>query len=608
MTAQSLAITYSAPDPLVDPYWIRVEQDIKSDAATVKETAAALDALYQIDPCDDEQSEDEAHPEPVQPENLAEVVAEVLELPACDQEPDGSVETTVRVYRSRLAEPYMLRLRGGSVVSTVQVSEPVTALQEIDAEVVTLPYPVVSGFSCAPQPAEMVGNTIRFAAEHLGKQLRATYRSTWDLVTIKIHGVDGEAGECKLLAFFHGLVFPLDLETPELADIDRSLCPDGRWDFEPTEYEVACYKTIAHTKRCTCSGDEVDFHLYDQEVPCPDREIKCPNNQTKCWHLLGSEAVTEWVECAGDSEIPGRPGQNYALASPAYYEEHCCKLPDFTLPQCPIKRTTYKADLPIEHGQAFWRGLYGEKTRFIPVPPPGSVCGEWIIEQRIASSDCCDGVEPLVWDASVSPATIAPGTSAIIGVTGGGRYELTWEVVGEGFRFDNGSTLYRTGAPRVRFVALPTACGPAIITVKDGCSTVVETILCTTGRWVRIGDFRVLDLYVANGWIYGCADNSYSYQSDMVITQKSGKYLLSHSFVNPDPASSLTYGVGTGGYCASSDVGGVIATDPIVGLFSWLAIVRTEVIYQGTPQQYYRPWMVTPGTSSNILTIFEWGC
>ena len=627
MSTQTLTINYRAPQPLIDPYWIRIEQDVVDDAATVTDPAKVLDALYQIEPCNQENSE----PTPVAPveqESAVDTIATVLDLPACDVEPDGSVQTTLRVYRSHLTEPYTLRLHGGTVVETVQESGPATTSMEI-AETVTLDYPVVSGFTCTPAPLSRQGNTLRFRADQAGLQLSASYHSQWDRITVRITGVEGEPGDCRALAFHHGIVDAIDLEIPEVAELDRSLCPAHRWNFDPTDYEVTCYKIIEVTQRCTCSGDEVGSYTTEQVVPCPNQEMRCPNNQTTCMHLLGTEPLTEWVECAGDSEIPGRPGQNYLIASPAYYEEMCCHPPSATLPQCPVKRTVYKAELPIEHGQKFWRDLYGEGTRFVPVPPPSGICGEWIIEQRVEASGCCDGVPPLSWDTSISPEVISPNSSVIIGVTGGGRFALRWTISDAGFQFTDARDTEIVGhGSVVRLSALPTACGAVTVTVTDGCSTVRRAIRCTSGRWMRVGEiYSTLDYQdelAAIGAVKGNAYGGYRTTGDTWRFSQDGRY-----WIGPINAGGVQIGTeGTqfiynlslstsGPYllpCLLPDhtpctppggcLDGLMVSDKIVGAFNIRLFVDCTPFNFGeaSPVTGTYSWEIEP------MSIWEWVC
>lgn len=480
MSTHVLTITYQQPAAPVDPYWVRIQQeDLADQTATVADAAALLDALYRIEPCADGQST----PELVS--DLAEAVAETEILAYCGQEPDGSVEVELDVIRSHLAEPYRLRLQGGEVVKTVEVAERVTVRMEIGATV-TLDYPVVSGFACDPEPLARAGNTLSFAADHVGRGLTATYLSRWDRVTVKVLGVNGKAGSCRALAFHHGLVADVELQVPDADEVDRLLCPATRWEIDWGNQEVICYQDVTVIRQCNCSETEVDRYTYQQVVPCPNPEMRCPGAESRCMHLVGSKAVTEWVECQGDNAIPGRPGATYAVSSPEYYRRMCCQDPPGSLPQCEVKHATYQGELDIQPGRQYWRDLYGDHARFVPVPPPGGICGEWTIEQRVLSNNCCDGVEPLVWDVSISPEVISPNSAVIVGVIGGGRYPYRWSVAGHGFQWHNGETEVETAKPYARLSALPLACGTARITVTDDCSVVVVDIRCTAGKWAVV--------------------------------------------------------------------------------------------------------------------------
>jgi len=547
MTTPSLTITYQGPEALDDPYWVRLEQDtFIDDSATVSDAAKLLDALYQIDPCTDSESDDsglttltDATGAPQI--SVAEVASEVLDLSYCDQDPDGSVEVGIRVISSHPDEPTTLRVRGGEVLETVIVEQPVIRYGEI-SETLTLDYPVIGSFSCVPAPESRSGNTLRFASDQVGRRYKAIYRSRWQVATIKVYGVDGFPGDCRVLAFHHGLVDSLDVETPEIDEPDYSLCPgDANIHGEfVNEYEVTCYKDILVSVKCKCSDQEVDSYMYQQVVPCPDRAIKCPGALTKCMHLLGSEAVTKRVDCSTDSLAEGTNITN-EVSDPDYYERMCCDAPSFTLPRCPERHTTYTGNLDIQYGKPFWRDIHGANARFIPVPPPGGICGEWIIRQQISSNNCCDGVDPLVWDTSVSPETMTPNSSVIIGVTGGGKYPYIWEVSGYGFQFQNGSTKMITTGNQVRISALPIACGSARITVTDGCTTVVTDIRCTAGQWVARGDLfhpqTLVDLDALG--IYLCS--SYGYPASPYNSVLQGRWWVGPYGSAPPDIVPLVY-------------------------------------------------------------------
>nr|WP_321465168.1 hypothetical protein [uncultured Desulfobulbus sp.] len=608
MTTQTLTINYTGPASLVDGYWIRIEQDADDETATISDAAALIDALYDLDPC--ETSDDDADATDTASLSLtsssptstmAEAIEETLELSYCNSDYDGLVEVEIRVIRSHLAEDYVLRLDGGSVVETVQGDSIVNVTQEITEEL-TLPYPVVSGFSCTPEPVKRNGNTLRFAASQVGHMMVATYRTKWDAVTVKVDGIDGDPGECTALAFHHGVVDELQLDVPSADDADTSLCPSISWKPLSDSDKVTCYKDIIVSQRCKCSEHEVGSYTYQQTFPCPDREIKCPGVLTECMHLLGTELVVERVDCADDNLLDGT-GYAYKVSDPDYYKKMCCQEPAFTLPSCPTRSTTYKGDQPIQYGEAYWRALYGANARFVPVPPPGGICGEWIIRQKIASNSCCDGVEPLVWDSSVSPEVMAPNSAAVIGVTGGGKYSYRWSVSGSGFQFANGAKAIETTGNQVRLSALVGACGSAVVTVTDGCSTVTGYLRCTAGRWRFMASFYPQwTIYYDIPGVYDCVTNGYSGTTEIPANRFSGKYAMSYGYPQPvDDGATMDWGAAR--WCSNSaDVVGSAVTDPIVGVFGWEAI-----IYAVDVGDHYR-LSVTMPPNGKPFCFYEWVC
>ena len=546
MTVQTLTITYQVPAGSVvdDPLWLRLEQELLAeDIATVADAAAVLDALYELEPCEDRPDNEESGsltnpPQEDEEPTTADLAtaAQTIDYLGCDIEPDGSVAVVVRIIRADPTRPYVLRITGGRVVPAAfgQAAVPVTVQEEHQqhllveaADSVVLDYPVVSGFSAqwlgpvigdgpiAKPTINRTGTTLHWDGTVTGT-IAVRYLTTYDRATVLVYGVDGKPGEATIRCFCHGLVEELVPELPEPAEIDRSLCLSRSWDLDMEPDEVVCVEDITVYTVCECSKRELKAYTYQQEVACPDwAPINCPNNETRCTHLLGSRAVYEYVPCTDDNEVEGRPGYVYSVSQPDYYEDVCCRKPDKPLPRCPEKTISYKGGQPIELGEAHYRTLYGPTTRIQPVAPPGGICGEWTIRQVISSSNCCEGVEPLAWDTAVSPEVMSPNSAVIIGVTGGGRYALTWTVSGHGFQFQNGSTRIVTGPiqNRIRLSALPSACGYAEITVSDGCSTVTAGIRCTLGRWVLLGSFRPPVVYdqVANGFI-AVGVNGYSYQ------------------------------------------------------------------------------------------------
>lgn len=618
MSTHSLTVSYAGASSLGDVYWVRIEQDVVDETATVSDAASLLDALYDIDACagatteETSTGETAATGEPTT--DLATAVEETLDLSFCAADYDGSVEMDIRIYRSHLAEPYTLRLQGGELISTVQAEGQVTVTGEISSEM-TLDYPVVSGFACTPSPIKRTGNTLRFAETQVGHMMTSTYQSRWDVVTIKVLGVDGEVGECRALAFHHGVVDDVELEVPDADELDKSLCPSVSWKPLTDRDEITCYKDIVVIQKCQCSEEELHRYTYQQTVPCPDREIKCPGVLKQCMHFLGTELVVERVACDSDNQIGGGSLYTYKVSDADYYRKICCQEPPGQLPACPVKRTTYTGNLPIQYGEAYWRDIYGQNARFVPVPPPGGICGEWIIKQQIASNNCCDGVPPLVWDASVSPEVMAPNSAVIIGVTGGGKYPYRWTVDGFGFQFQNGGKSIETPSNQIRLSALTVACGAAHITVTDGCSTVHAAIRCTSGRFVLVGDFSTIDFeaqLTAIGAYHGRVYGGWRTDGDKTRWSDDGRYWIGSSTT---PAADIgvidipiSYAMVQSIYGPWRLQGGCLdgwrVRDPLVGAFD-------VKMFIGCADFYFTAGRIENGTYSwniDALSIWEWVC
>ncbi|MDY0013890.1 MAG: hypothetical protein RBS40_13475 [Rhodocyclaceae bacterium] len=600
MSAHTLTIQYQAAeiDRLTDPYWIRLEPvGQEPETATVSDAANLLDALYQIDPC----TESEDQGDLVEQEDYAPTVAATIDLSYCDQAYDGSVEMDIRIIRSHRAEPYRLQLQGGELIQTLQVSEQVTRTLEISGPT-TLDYPVVSGFACSPEPLKRVGNTLLFDPALDGQTLRATYRTHYDLATIKVLGVEGQPGECRTLAFHHGLVADETLTPPEAEQVDRSLCPSTSYESPESEDEVTCYQEVVVHRVCSCSLHEVETLRYEEIVPCPG-EMHCANNETRCMHLVGTASATTYVSC-GDQDRSGDFDGN--LSDPEFYFDKCCEWPTGPLPTCVTRHRTYRGGKALIHGPEHYRGLYGALTRIVPVSPPGGICGDWTIEQRLMGNNCCDGVEPLAPDVSINPEVVAPSTTVTVGVLGGGKYPYQWLVLGEGFWFNGPSKRITTGGPTVHLVADSDACGTATISVTDGCSTTQFEIRCTQGRWILKGSVNAREYYLdAIPELYACVTNSYYTETTIRSTQVQGGRMMSEMGANPDPASPATMPKVSGNLCSPIPIiPNRTVLDPVFATFSWIAVISTEWVGGGFDA--YRVYFTQPENSS--LYFYEWGC
>lgn len=510
MTTATLAIDY-ASTPVNDPWWVRFGQDGINDTATVGETADLLDVLFTLDPCDGSESEAS---NPVAGD-VVEAVVQTFRLSICDKRYDGSVLVPIKMYRSHPSDAYALRVSGGRVEGEIiaeleEVSRTVTVKQ---ASSLTLEYPVVSGFAArwvgdvvgsdgAPvsaPPIKRQGNTLYWQGQVTGT-VRAEFVSTYDRIGILVAGVGGEMGKAVVRAFYHGTCTTFTPEMPDAAESDTSLCPSTTWQVDPDPDNVTCYEIVVQTKRCGCSGIEKESQTFERDVPCPaSGPTRCPGVSHTCRHLLGTVTDEVFVECEED--------RGYLVAEREFYKEQCCEYPSLSLPQCEEKTESYAGDKSIEHGEAFWRGLYGEHTRFVPISPEDG-CGKHITRQVIQPDDCCETAPPLTWDADKSIDTVHDHDSGFVYVRDG-IGPFVWEVIGSGY-------LWLTGAAPVwvrivteeRWAAIETGaypCGKFRITCTDSCGTVVSgEIVSTYGEWVARespsgGDWWTLDQAIAAG-------------------------------------------------------------------------------------------------------------
>jgi hypothetical protein len=496
MNGPSLSATYTGPWVPEDRWWVRLEQEpITDDVATVPATAHYLDAVFRIDACNKEQTA----PEPPT-EDVALAEAAGLDFVICQQDPDGSVEVTIKVIRSHQDEGYRLHVAGGAVLASKVIVEefakvyPLTSALELELE-----YPVVGAFAASWQP-DMVtasgarppvqrhGNTLYWPEEATGS-LQTAYLTTYDQVTIRVDGVDGKPGSATVRVVFHGLASDLVPELPDPADLDHALCWHVQSALAANTAEVTCYKSITRVKRCNCSKEEVDSETQDEVVPCPQgAPEKCPGSHSRCMHLLGSETITEYVDCSGDSEIPGRPGQFYAVASREYYKKQCCEYPSFELPQCPEKTESYKGGKKISGGEAQYRTIYGDSVSFVPVTPKGGTCGEHITKQIIEAEDCCEDVPVLAWDETISAKVLVD--VGIVAVSGG-RGPFKWTLTGERFSFSPDVTQQTavSAGPTVAVYLEDFACGYCTIMCVDDCDQeATGGVRSTEGHWRVLTD------------------------------------------------------------------------------------------------------------------------
>jgi len=475
---------------ITDPWWIRLEQEvIEDDSASLADAADLLDTLYNLDPCDDGTTEETADPDSTTTDETVE--AEVRSI-VCQYDENGNIDVNLMVYRSSPVEEYTLALQGGAIKTVETVTATVTKNIRVEnAASITLDAPVLGNFSASwsgtvygssgaiTPTITRVGNTIDFGGVTVkAGTIRVSYSTEYDLCTITVLGVDGEPGECTARAFYHGLVNELALEVPEPSE-ELGSC-QIHWNALETHYKIECYRTVVVSKRCQCSEDEIDSYQYDEIVDCPDSVVRCPGSLTECQHFVGTVAAHEYVVCSNDET--GR------VSDPAYYEEVCCRTPgSLTLPQCEVKHATWKGGLGIEGGAQQYYDQYGKDLEIVPVSPPGGICGNWTITQKVGL-DCCASIDPPEWDWTNSLQVLGDSSNGFVFWSASlGPYSV--RIYGTGFTLEKGRKTALVSAPSIRVYTDADACGSGRITVTDYCGNTVQgSVRSINGQWVQVYD------------------------------------------------------------------------------------------------------------------------
>ncbi len=540
--------------PPEDGWWLTIEQVKDDELLTAGEAAAAIDALFDLTPCKDpiETGEEEAEQPPTDMSAALDKIAEKVpvDLTACERRLTGTYQAQLRIVRSHPDLPYTLRFSVGKVIEAVVTEK--TIIVNLDVKSVSsiiLPSPVRSGLSCSwqgsvigpngsvtPPTIQAKGNTLFWAGICTGT-IRAEYQTIEDLVTVEIPGVPnfagsdrGEPQDATAIAFYHYQAYTADI-TPPNDDDEDDLAEVCGW------------------------GPTVSYELPEGDDPEPP-----------------PEPVIEYG-CITNGSFP----LLWEVDSPEFYEARCC------VPGTPPHGNCRVWSSQIEGGKelseeikirmaADWPGPI-EFIGLGPITPAG--CGTRYEETVIRQKSCCDEVEPMVWDGDTSVEVLTPGTSGIVGVTGGsGNYH--WSVRGTDFWLDAAHT-QRDGVsdtPYVWIYAGPNSCGIGPIEVTDGCSVITSyvrsTIITLTYRAGPITASAIQHLFpsgwVANGFYGGYPLGAelcrFSADGRFVVSKEHNQYAVLGSIGDPFGYSAAynTYGLP-----APDCLNGWTYTEPISG-------------------------------------------
>jgi len=245
---------------------------------------------------------------------------------------------------------------------------------------------------------------------------------------------------------------------------------------------------------------------------------------------------------------------------------------------------------------------------------PGQPCGE-MHEKWTGALNCCDEVEPMVWDSANSVEVLADLTDGWVFVTGGTK-PYHWSIRGQGMTFDGWNLRDAiTDAPCIRVYAGEYACGWSPIEVTDGCSTVLGGVRSTNGAWVELGQYAIDNLgvpYNLDAMLRGYSGNLINDGYYLGVTEDgdesaiSGKYWMGGGRIGGSPAPGQTgikfryVGVyNTRGVpFADGCLGGYAPPDPFVSVFSPRLATGCS---PGTEGMFSR-------TVESAIAIWEWRC
>lgn len=486
MSSHPLTITITAPPAgsAEENYWIRLAQtNADGDFATVADAAQVIDAVFELDPCEDAGTGGEAatlnpdgtYAAAVAEADFANVVKGVIDFDACLAAGRYDWTATLAIIRSHNAIPYNLVTEGGQLVQTVVVTEQITTNLVFAGETsLDLEFPVVAGLALGwsgrvvtksgnPPQVTLLGSTINLSEAATGN-LGLRYLTEYDRSTITIPG-NGETSlqSAEVLAFWHYLVEPLALSPPEIDATsagDRLLCEQQVSSDIPEE--TRCWETVRRLTLCSCGDGEYDSDEVEQSVSCP--EGASPGD-----HYMGSRTVlVGYADC-------GKPAFD-DISDPEFYKKTCCHPPGFPLPRCVIRKAVMSGGMGIVNGPQYYLDTYGPGTKIVGVSPRNGICGtiEW--RQNISPKDCCAGAVPIEPIPALSASTINLNDSALVRVTDGVA-PYHWSVNAPYFL-----SVEETDVPWNTVYSPKEVCGNATVQIEDQCSQTTWVIYQTAGH------------------------------------------------------------------------------------------------------------------------------
>ena len=500
MSEQKVALSFSYTSvgqaDTEENRWIKVEQiQPEDETISVGEAAEVIDEIFGTDACDqgmegggeasetDTEGVTEGRPDE---KKVAEILKKkMLGEDLCNQKKYWIAE--VNVLKSHQQPGHVLQSESAEVLGVELISADIKETLEPSGTSVDLTWPYAGGLSTnAPDgiTATVMGSTLNLSAALALEKITVSYKTTYERVKLKVP-VEAEAEQneddshsrpelppAALIAFWSDLAAACELEPPEQDDSTQDeldlLCAGSGGATSGNEPE--CFETISHYQKCNCSKGEVN--IWEEIVPalCPEEAAG------KSHYNVYRTQFDGYVECAEDDSV----------SKAWYYKSQCCEdVPEGkALPRCRTTYAEYKWGAAIEGGAAFWRDIYGEKTRMISTLPEDGVCGEIITEWKITAKNCCAGVPELNIDPDTAPEVVADNSEVFISFLGGlGPYTVSTASDGLYVGEVGGKEVVILG--QVVLVRSTSICGMVAINIKDSCGqSATHRMRATNGRWV----------------------------------------------------------------------------------------------------------------------------
>lgn len=114
-------------------------------------------------------------------------------------------------------------------------------------------------------------------------------------------------------------------------------------------------------------------------------------------------------------------------------------------------------------------------------------CGEMVTKYDLSGGNCCDEIEPIVWDHEATPEVLPAGESIMVYMQGG-LPPYRFRVTNHALSWPDGRREWISAAPYAMLTAAETFCGGAVVYVDDSCGQVIGHVRSDLGSWQYIGN------------------------------------------------------------------------------------------------------------------------